>query len=260
MNRPRWPVWVACLGCAVYAFLYLPLLIVVAYSFNDSRLNAEWDGFTLHWYDVLANDPDMLGAAWNSLMIGAIAAGTSCVLGTLAAIALHRYRPPLLATLVLAPIAMPEVLMGVSLLLFFVAVNIDLGLTAVALSHITFCVGFVAVVVRARLEGLDESLIDAARDLGASPLQAGWHVMLPLMLPGVLAGALLAFTLSMDDFVVTFFTAGPGQPTLPLQIYSMIRIAVTPEVNAISSILMMLTLAVSLTAYRVSRDVWRAQL
>lgn len=125
------------------------------------------------------------------------------------------------------------------------------------LSHITFCIGFVAVIVRSRLEGLDDSLIDAARDLGATPLQAVWHVVLPLILPGVVAGALLAFTLSMDDFVVTFFTAGAGQLTLPIQIYSMIRIAVTPEVNAISSVLMVITLAASLTAFRVSRDIWR---
>uniref|UniRef100_UPI003F49A85B ABC transporter permease n=1 Tax=Cupriavidus necator TaxID=106590 RepID=UPI003F49A85B len=256
----RRPSWTTLSGSAAYVFLYLPLLVVVAYSFNDSRLNAEWSGFTLRWYGVLAKDPAMLRAARNSLVIGLVAAGTSSVLGTLAATALHRYRPPMLTTLVLAPIAMPEVLMGVSLLLFFVSINLELGLVAVTLSHITFCVGFVAVVVRARLEGLDESLIDAARDLGASPWQAIRYVMLPLILPGVIAGSLLAFTLSMDDFVVTFFTAGPGQPTLPLQIYSMIRIAVTPEVNAISSILMVLTLAVSLTAFRVSRDIWRAGL
>ena len=143
--------------------------------------------------------------------------------------------------------------MGVSLLLN----NLELGLLTVVLSHITFCVGFVAVVVRSRLEGLDDSLIDAARDLGATPLQAIWYVVLPLILPGVAAGALLAFTLSMDDFVVTFFTSGPRQPTLPIQIYSMIRIAVTPEVNAVSSILMLITLAASLAAFRMSRDVWR---
>nr|WP_231107515.1 ABC transporter permease [Ralstonia solanacearum] len=230
---------------------------MVAYSFNDSRLNAEWTGFTLRWYVVLAEDAVMQHAAWNSLLIAMVAAISSSVLGTLAAFALYRYRSSVLTTLVIAPIAIPEVLMGVSLLLFFASINLALGLFTVMLSHITFCIGFVAVIVRSRLEGLDDSLIDAARDLGATPLQAVWHVVLPLILPGVVAGALLAFTLSMDDFVVTFFTAGAGQLTLPIQIYSMIRIAVTPEVNAISSVLMVITLAASLTAFRVSRDIWR---
>lgn len=255
--RVGWPLL---LGAGVYGFLYVPLLLVVAYSFNDSRLNAEWSGFTLRWYSVLAEDASMLRAAWNSLLIATVAAFSASVLGTLAAFALYRYRSPALTALVIAPIAIPEVLMGVSLLLFFVSINLSLGLLTVMLSHITFCVGFVAVVVRSRLEGLDDSLIDAARDLGATPLQAVWHVVLPLILPGMVAGALLAFTLSMDDFVVTFFTAGAGQLTLPIQIYSMIRIAVTPEVNAVSSVLMLITLAASLAAFRISRDVWRAHL
>lgn len=249
--------WPALFGGGVCLFLYAPLLLVVAYSFNDSRLNAEWTGFTLRWYGVLARDLAMQRAAWNSLMIAVEATVCASVLGTLAAFAMYRYRPRALTALVIAPVAIPEVLMGVSLLLFFVSINLELGLLTVVLSHITFCVGFVAVVVRSRLEGLDDSLIDAARDLGATPLQAIWYVVLPLILPGVAAGALLAFTLSMDDFVVTFFTSGPRQPTLPIQIYSMIRIAVTPEVNAVSSILMLITLAASLAAFRMSRDVWR---
>ncbi|WP_296226592.1 ABC transporter permease [Ralstonia sp. UBA689] len=250
--------WPWAFGTAAYVFLYAPLVLVVVYSFNDSRLNAEWTGFTLTWYRVLANDAAMLRAAGNSLLIGIAAACFASALGTLAAFALYRYRPPLLTFLVIAPIAMPEVLMGVSLLLFFAAIDLELSLLTVMLAHITFCIGFVAVVVRSRLEGLDDSLIDAARDLGATPMQAVWHVVLPLILPGVIAGALLAFTLSMDDFVVTFFTAGAGQLTLPIQIYSMIRIAVTPEVNAVSSILMLITRAASLAAFRISRDIWRA--
>ncbi|HET9763868.1 MAG TPA: ABC transporter permease, partial [Casimicrobiaceae bacterium] len=165
----------------------------------------------------------------------------------------------LLSFLVLAPIAIPEILMGVSLLIFFVLINFTLGLVSVALAHIAFCIGFVAIVVRARLAGMDESLTEAARDCGATPWNAFRYVTLPLIMPGVIAGALMAFTLSIDDFVITFFTAGAGTVTLPLQIYSMIKIAVTPEVNAVSSLLMLLTLALIIVASKVSPTILRSQ-
>ncbi len=235
-----------------YAFLYVPLFIVVVYSFNDSRLNAEWVGFTFDWYDKLFHNQDMLLAAGNSLLIGLTASAVSTVLGTMAGLAMYRYRPRLLSILVLAPIAIPEILMGVSLLIFFVLLNLTLGLVSVALAHIAFCIGFVAIVVRSRLAGMDESLTEAARDCGASPLNAFRYVTLPLIMPGVIAGALMAFTLSIDDFVITFFTAGAGTVTLPLQIYSMIKIAVTPEVNAVSTLLMLLTLALIIIASKLS--------
>jgi len=235
-----------------YAFLYVPLFIVVVYSFNDSRLNAEWVGFTFDWYDKLFHNQDMLLAAGNSLLIGLTASAVSTVLGTMAGLAMYRYRPRLLSILVLAPIAIPEILMGVSLLIFFVLLNLTLGLVSVALAHIAFCIGFVAIVVRSRLAGMDESLTEAARDCGASPLNAFRYVTLPLIMPGVIAGALMAFTLSIDDFVITFFTAGAGTVTLPLQIYSMIKIAVTPEVNAVSTLLMLLTLALIIAASKLS--------
>jgi spermidine/putrescine transport system permease protein len=235
-----------------YAFLYLPLAIVVAYSFNDSRLNAEWVGFTLDWYRKLAANEEMLEAAGNSLAIGLVASLVSTLLGTMAGVAMHRYRLRLLPILVLTPIAIPEILMGVSLLIFFVLINFTLGLVSVALAHIAFCIGFVAIVVRARLAGMDESLTEAARDCGATPWQAFRFVTLPLIMPGVVAGALMAFTLSIDDFVITFFTAGAGTVTLPLQIYSMIKIAVTPEVNAVSTLLMLLTLVLIVIASKVS--------
>jgi len=242
-------LWAAAL--AGYAFLYVPLLIVVVYSFNDSRLNAEWVGFTFGWYDKLFHNQDMLLAAGNSLLIGLTASAVSTVLGTMAGLAMYRYRNRLLSILVLAPIAIPEILMGVSLLIFFVLLNLTLGLVSVALAHIAFCIGFVAIVVRSRLAGMDESLTEAARDCGASPLNAFRYVTLPLIMPGVIAGALMAFTLSIDDFVITFFTAGAGTVTLPLQIYSMIKIAVT-EVNAISTLLMLLTLALIIVASKLS--------
>jgi spermidine/putrescine transport system permease protein len=244
-------------AAAGYAFLYVPLAIVVVYSFNDSRLNAEWVGFTLGWYDKLFHNDDMLAAAWNSLLIGLTASAVSTVLGTMAGVALYRYQSRVLSVLVLAPIAIPEILMGVALLIFFVLVNFTLGLVSVALAHIAFCIGFVAIVVRARLAGMDETLLEAARDCGATPWEAFRYVTLPLIMPGVIAGALMAFTLSIDDFVITFFTAGAGTVTLPLQIYSMIKIAVTPEVNAVSTLLMLLTLALIIIASRLSPSLLR---
>ena len=255
--RKRSP-WLLVTAVAAYAFLYVPLVIVIVYSFNNSRLNAEWVGFTLDWYRRLAADEDMLTAAGNSLLIGISASLVSTVLGTMAGVALHRYKQKLLPILVLAPIAIPEILMGVSLLIFFVLVNFTLGLVSVALAHIAFCIGFVAIVVRARLAGMDEALTEAARDCGASPWQAFRYVTLPLIMPGVIAGALMAFTLSIDDFVITFFTAGAGTVTLPLQIYSMIKIAVTPEVNAVSTLLMLLTLMLIVIASKLSPNLLRS--
>ena len=238
--------------------LPLPLIIVVVYSFNDSRLNAEWVGFTFAWYDKLFHDTEMLTAAVNSLIIAVAASLVSTILGTMAGVAMFRYKSRLLSLLVLTPIAIPEILMGVSLLIFFVLLNFTLGVVSVALAHIAFCIGFVAIVVRSRLAGTDETLTEAARDCGASPWQAFRYVTLPLIMPGVIAGALMAFTLSIDDFVITFFTAGAGTVTLPLQIYSMIKIAVTPEVNAISTLLMLLTLALIVAASRLSPSLLRS--
>ncbi|MGA8147045.1 MAG: ABC transporter permease [Gallionellaceae bacterium] len=252
-------LWVASL--AVYAFLYLPLAVVILYSFNDSRLNAEWVGFTWRWYDVLLHDTDMLAAAGNSLFIAVVSTCASTLLGTMAGIAMQRYRMRVLSVMVLTPVAMPEILLGVSLLLFFIQVlDLTLGLVSIILAHITFSIGFVAVVVRARLAGMDESVFEAARDLGATPWQTFRYVTFPLILPGVVAGALMAFTLSIDDFVITFFTAGVGVTTLPLRIYSMIKIAVTPEVNAISTLMILLTMTMILLASRFAPDALRGKL
>ncbi|MCC6378551.1 MAG: ABC transporter permease [Burkholderiales bacterium] len=257
MRKGRAALWAAAI--VAYLFLYLPLAIVVVYSFNDSRLNAEWVGFTLDWYRKLAGNDEMISAAINSLAIALVASLVSTALGTMAGVAMHRYRLRLLPVLVLTPIAVPEILMGVALLIFFVLLNFTLGLVSVALAHIAFCIGFVAIVVRARLAGMDESLIEAARDCGATPWQAFRRITLPLIMPGVIAGALMAFTLSIDDFVITFFTAGAGTVTLPLQIYSMIKIAVTPEVNAVSTLLMLLTLVLILVAARLSPSLLRTR-
>jgi spermidine/putrescine transport system permease protein len=246
---------------AVYAFLYIPLVVVVIFSFNDSKLNAEWVGFTLDWYRKLMNNTEMLKAAVNSLIIAFSAAGLSTVLGTMAGIAMHRYRSRLLPFLTLTPVAMPEILLGVSLLIFFISTfgEESLSLLTVIVAHTTFCIGFVAIIVRARLSGMDESIFEAARDLGATPWQSFRLVTLPLIMPGVIAGALMAFTLSIDDFVITFFTAGAGVPTLPLTIYTMIKIAVTPEVNALSTLLMLLTLTMIVVAGRLAPDALRGK-
>jgi spermidine/putrescine transport system permease protein len=246
---------------AAYAFLYVPLTIVVLFSFNDSKLSAEWVGFTWNWYRTLFADDAMLGAARNSLFIAVTASLAATVLGTMAGIAMHRYRPKLLPFMVLTPVAMPEILLGVSLLVFFISVFGEqaLSLATVIVAHTTFCIGFVAIIVRARLAGMDESIFEAARDLGATPWQTFRLVTLPLIMPGVIAGALMSFTLSIDDFVITFFTTGVGVSTLPLQIYTMIKVAVTPEVNAVSTLLMVLTLTMIVVASRVAPDALRGQ-
>lgn len=236
----------------VYLFLYIPLVVMVVFSFNDSKLNAEWVGFTFKWYEVLFNDNEMLHAALNSLIIATLASGIATVLGTLAGMAIYKFRLKVLPPLVMAPIAMPDILMGVSLLLMFILLNMSLGMISITLSHITFCIGFVALSVQARMSSMDASLTEAARDLGATPWQCFCKVTLPLLAPGIIAGALMAFTLSIDDFVITFFTAGVGSATLPLQIYSMVKIAVTPEVNAISTLLMVLTLVIITAVSKLS--------
>jgi len=250
-------LWIS--AALVYLFLYLPLVLVVVFSFNDSKLNAEWVGFTWKWYGKLLHNREMLGAAMNSLIIATVSAGVATILGTLAGMAMNQYRLRLLQLLVLAPIAMPEILMGVSLLVLFIMVNMTLGLMSIMLAHITFCIGFVALSVQARMSSMDPALVEAARDLGASPWRCFREITLPLLMPGILAGALMAFTLSIDDFVITFFTAGVGSSTLPLQIYSMVKIAVTPEVNAVSTLLMLLTLVVITAASRLSPTIFRGE-
>jgi spermidine/putrescine transport system permease protein len=255
VSRISWPLWLASVG--VYFFLYVPLLVVVVYSFNDSRLNAEWVGFTWHWYGLLFEDADMLKAAANSMIIGLATAFFSTILGTLAGLALHRTPRKLLLFLILAPVAIPEILMGVGLLLFFVLLDFTLGMTSIILAHIAFCISFVAIVVRARLSQMDDNLVEAARDLGASPWQALGLIILPLAMPGIVAGALMAFTLSIDDFVITFFTAGAGTSTLPLEIYSMIKVSVTPEINAVSTLLMLFTLMLMALAAKLASGILR---
>jgi spermidine/putrescine transport system permease protein len=223
-----------------YFFLYAPILILIVFSFNSSRFVSTWQGFSLRWYGELFNDAAMGAALKNSLIVAVVSTLLSTVFGTMVSLAMerHQFRAKLaFDALLYLPIIIPDIAMAVMLLLFFVLSKFGLSLTTIIISHVAFNISFVAVVVRARLVGFDRSLEEAAQDLGANELQTFWHVTLPLLMPGILGGALLAFTLSLDDFVITFFTAGVGSTTLPLRIYSMVKLGVTPEINAISTLL-----------------------
>ena len=223
------------------AFLYLPIVILVIYSFNASRLVGIWGGWSTRWYVELINDRDMLESAWISLRIAFLSATAATVLGTLAAIALvraGRFRGRILFTgLVYAPLVMPEVITGLALLLLFVAVEVDRGFWTIAIAHTTLTACFVTVVVQGRLLSFDLSLEEAAMDLGCPPLRTFLTVTLPLIAPALASGWMLAFTLSLDDLVIASFTTGPGATTLPIRIYSEVRLGVKPEINAVCTII-----------------------
>jgi spermidine/putrescine transport system permease protein len=239
MSEKKPALWLRIYSFLVYAYIYLPILILIIFSFNTQKLNIRWEGFTLAWYDKLFHDSQILMATRNTLIIAFISTLVATIIGTMAALALQRYRFPGYAvseTVLYIPIVIPEVIMGISLLAFFAMIKLSLGLVTITLSHIAFNIPFVALVVRARLHGFDKSIEEASMDLGANELVTFWRVTLPTIMPGVLSGAMLALTLSLDDYVITYFTAGPGSTTLPLRIFSMVRFAVTPEVNALSTI------------------------
>jgi spermidine/putrescine transport system permease protein len=241
-------------------FLYAPLILLMAFSFNDSKANIVWRGFTLKYYDKLLGDEALIEAMGNSLTIAFFATIVSLVLGALAAIMLWRFKFPFKGAVegtMTLPIIVPEICMGVAMLIFFAKVEwpTDLAwpmnLSAITIAHITFCFPFVAMVVRARLASFNREEEEAAKDLGASELQAFRDVLLPHMKPSLVAGALLAFTLSLDDFVITFFTSGPNTVTFPVKVYSMVRFSVTPEVNAASTVLIVLTIILTAIALKV---------
>ena len=234
----------------IYAFLYAPILVLMFFSFNSSRSTQSWTGFSTEWYAALLRDETIHQAFFNSMKVGVTATLIATVIGTFTALALtrHDFRGKLAAdTTIYAATVMPEIVVGVSLLAFFVAtlipLGIELGIVTITIAHVAFTVSFVTIVVRARLAGMDESLEEAAQDLGANPTTTFLRVTLPLIFPGVMAGALLAFTLSFDDFVITFFVSGVGSSTLPLKIYSMIKFGVTPVINALSTVVLVATIA-----------------
>lgn len=240
-----------------FAFLYIPILILVVFSFNASRAVTVWGGFSTRWYGALLGNAPLMEAAWVTVRIAFASALVATVLGTLAALALvrhGRFRGRTLFTgLIYAPMVMPEVITGLALLLLFVSIGLDRGFWTITLAHTTFTMCFVAVVVQARLVTFDRSLEEAAADLGAPPLRVFLTVTLPLIAPAVVAGFLLAFTLSLDDLVLASFTSGPGATTLPMRIYSQVRLGVTPEINAASTILIGLVTVAVLTAAIVTK-------
>ncbi|MBM7715709.1 spermidine/putrescine transport system permease protein [Bacillus thermophilus] len=235
----------------IYGFLYVPILVLIIFSFNKSRLNAVWTGFTFEWYGKLMQNSDVLAAAKNSLTVAAVSTIVATMVGTVAAVGMYRYHfrgKTALDGMLYLPIVIPEIVMGISLLAFFALANIPLGIMTLVIAHITFCIPFVVVIVRARLEGFDRSLEEAARDLGANEWQTFTKVTLPIIGPGILAGALLSFTLSIDDVIISFFVAGPSSTTLPLKIFSMVKFGVSPEINALSTLMLLITLTIAVFA------------
>ncbi len=239
------------------AFLYLPILILVIYSFNGSRLVTVWGGWSLRWYHEFFNDRAMIEAAWMSLRVAISSATIATLLGTLAAVALsrgERFRGrTLFSGMLYAPLVMPEVITGLSLLLLFVGLNAERGFWTVTIAHTTLTMCFVAVVVQSRLGSLDRSLEEAAMDLGCGPVHAFLSVTLPLIAPAIVAGWMLAFTLSLDDLVIASFTTGPGSATLPIRIYSEVRLGVKPEINAICTLVIALITVVIVIASLASK-------
>jgi spermidine/putrescine transport system permease protein len=241
--RRSW--WLTATGFTDLFFLYAPIAVLIVFSFNASRLSAVWTGWTIDWYRVLASDTALMAALWNSLIVAASSTAAAVGLGVGAAVGLERARfqgQDAVELGLLLPLVIPEVMMGVSLLVFFVLIKLPLGLLSVMIGHTVFNLPLVAAMVRARLRRLDPGLEDAARDLGATPWQAFARVTLPLLRPAIIGAALMAFTVSLDDFIVTFFTAGPGATTLPLKVYSMIKSGVSPEINALSAILVLVSM------------------
>lgn len=240
----------------VFAFLYLPIAVLVAYSFNNSRLNIVWDGFTLKWYGELLGHSPLINTLKNSLIIASISTVLSVILGTTGAWLLHRYRyrfARAIQTLICIPMVMPEVVMGISLLVFFTTAQIDLGFPTVIIAHTTFCFPFVMLAVQARLQGLDPALEEAALDLGATPFRAFWLVIVPCLRPAVISGALMAFTLSMDELIISIFTTDPASRTLPMQVYGMAKVGLNPMLNALSAIFIITTIAFVLFSEHLRR-------
>jgi putrescine transport system permease protein len=243
-SRPWFRISALALG---YLFLYLPIVLLIAFSFNKSRLVTVWGGFSTHWYSALFHNQQILDAAWLSVRVGALSATLAVALGTLAGMVLTRFGPfkgrTLLAGMTAAPLVMPEVITGLSLLLLFVTMEQLIGwpqgrgMTTIVIAHVTFTMAFVAVIVQSRLTQMDESLEEAAFDLGARPAKVFFVITLPIILPALISGWLLAFTLSLDDLVITSFVAGPGSSTLPMVVFSKVRLGVSPDINALATIM-----------------------
>ncbi|KRK41014.1 ABC transporter permease [Loigolactobacillus bifermentans] len=223
-------------------FLYLPVVVIIIFSFNTSKMNILFEGFTTKWYGLVFHNYQIMAALKNSILVGVISTALATVIGTTGAVAMSKYQFPGKKTLdkvLYIPIVIPEVVLGISLLLIYSLVGIPLSLFSLILAHVTFCIPFVVLTVRSRLVGIDQTLEEAALDLGANPWQAFSQVVLPLLLPGIISGAGFSFALSLDDVIISFFTTGPASTTFPLLVYALVKTGVTPEINAISTLLML---------------------
>jgi spermidine/putrescine transport system permease protein len=256
MNN-RLPRWLVAFAFVVYLFLHLPLLVLVLFSFNDSKFSVEWVGFTWQWYARLFQREDILNGLRASMIVGLASTVISAILGTLIALALarHRFRGrTTVEAFLYVPLVTPEIVVGISLLILFVLLGFPLGLTTITIAHVAFCISFVVVVVLARLQGMDQNLEEAAMTLGADEITTFWKITVPQVWPGILSGALLAFTMSFDDFVITSFVSGVGSSTLPIVVYGMVRKNIEPSINAISTIILVATSLLIYAADRLGRD------
>lgn len=238
-----------------YAFLYVPIAVLMVLSLNKAGLPTAWTGVSLEWYGKLAHNPKILASAWNSAIVATISTAIATTIGTLLALGVERAKPSAARdALLFAPMIVPDIVLAIALLSFFTLIKFTLGLHSIIMAHVVFNIAFVCAVVRARLKSFDWSLTEVSRDLGAGAFTTFWRVTLPLILPSVIAGSLLAFTLSIDEFIIAYFTAGAGQSstTLPIQIYSMIRFGVTPEINAMASIVMVVSFVLVFAAQRLN--------
>ena len=229
----------------IYILLYLPITVLIVYSFNNSKYSIEWKGFTTIWYENLISFDSLLEAAWHSVSVAFVSAFIATILGTLGALALFRYvfsGKKLMQSLVYVLIMSPEIVMGISFLMLFVFISLPLGFTTLLIAHVTFCLPFVIVTVMARLNGFDKNIIEAAKDLGASEFVTFINIILPNIIPAIVAGFLLSLTLSFDDVIISFFVTGPDYEILPLKIYSMVKLGVKPEINALCTIMFVFTL------------------
>lgn len=235
----------------IYGLLYLPIVVVIAYSFNNSKRSLLWHGFTWHWYHDLFHDTDLLMVAWHSLSIGLLAATIAAILGSIIATAFYKYRfagKQTLFSLVFTLIVIPDIMLAVALLLMYNLLHIPFGFWSLLLAHISFCIPFVIVIVNNRLKSLDKHLIEAAKDLGATDFQIFRKILLPLLMPAMLSGWLISFTLSLDDVIISFFVSGPSYEILPLRIFSQARMGVSPELNALCSVMLIVTVFAVLVA------------
>ena len=230
---------------AIYAYLYIPIVVLIINSFNDSKYGYEWKGFTLKWYSKLLEDEALMQAFVNSLLIATLAATTATVTGTLMALAIYRYRFPLKGTasgLLFVVMMSPDIVLAITFLVIFIALGIQLGFWSLLIAHVTFCLPFVVITVYAQLKGFDKFLLEAAQDLGASESRIFRSIILPLVFPAIISGWLLSFTLSLDDVIISSFVTGPGFEILPIRVFSMVKVGVSPEVNVLATLLLVISL------------------